>query len=401
MATIDGLIGILGRLESERIEVHEERCVLVRNRNADCLKCANSCSSGAISLKDGEFVIEQDKCIGCGTCATVCPTCAIEIKNPSDAEFMQRVKSVISSTNGHPVFACERALENERKKSKKGLIGSSKLPYDESKICAMPCLGRLDEAVLVGVGAYGSYDATLVRGECENCSHRAAGEASRLVAASAKSLLGAFGCGMPLVESERLPESVLGEFDPISESAGMGRREFFEKMREEAKTAVGEAAVPREEEEPTYPKVGPNGALPQFLPERRTRLYNYLLHIGEPVVESIESRVIGSVTIDSEACDSCRMCGTFCPTGALSRIDSEERFGLMHRPCLCVQCGTCSAICRNGAIRVEPKVPSGQFVGKKAVVFEMEKPDWEPSKPDSMFKKVHAAIGSDLQMCMF
>ena len=61
-------------VDSGAIRVHRERCAKVRNRNVDCLKCAAACTSGCISLEDGELVIDASKCVGCGTCATVCPT---------------------------------------------------------------------------------------------------------------------------------------------------------------------------------------------------------------------------------------------------------------------------------------------------------------------------------------
>ena len=65
-------------VDSGAIRVHRERCAKVRNRNVDCLKCAAACTSGCLSLDDGELVIDASKCVGCGTCATVCPTCALE-----------------------------------------------------------------------------------------------------------------------------------------------------------------------------------------------------------------------------------------------------------------------------------------------------------------------------------
>ncbi|MFR3273267.1 MAG: 4Fe-4S binding protein, partial [Slackia sp.] len=70
------------------IAVNQARCAKVRNRNVECLKCAQACTSGCISLIDGELVIDSSKCVGCGTCATVCPTCALEARNPSDAELL-------------------------------------------------------------------------------------------------------------------------------------------------------------------------------------------------------------------------------------------------------------------------------------------------------------------------
>ena len=39
--------------------------------------CAGECPVNAISQGDGQYVIDADTCISCGTCAGVCPTGAI------------------------------------------------------------------------------------------------------------------------------------------------------------------------------------------------------------------------------------------------------------------------------------------------------------------------------------
>lgn len=41
-----------------------------------CGACAGSCPVGAISEKDGKYVIDPEVCISCGLCASVCPVSA-------------------------------------------------------------------------------------------------------------------------------------------------------------------------------------------------------------------------------------------------------------------------------------------------------------------------------------
>ena len=73
MASIDTMLGLIGKLESPYITVHQERCALVRNRHADCLRCAESCASGCISYDGEVLTVSPEKCIGCGTCLNHCP----------------------------------------------------------------------------------------------------------------------------------------------------------------------------------------------------------------------------------------------------------------------------------------------------------------------------------------
>ena len=100
------IVGVLDGVSSEAIVVHRERCAKVRNRNVACLKCADACTSGCIALVDGELRVDAAKCIGCGTCATVCPTSALEARNPSDAQLAQACLG--ARVGDEVVVACEQ-----------------------------------------------------------------------------------------------------------------------------------------------------------------------------------------------------------------------------------------------------------------------------------------------------
>ena len=371
MSLINGLLALLGEIESDAIAVHEERCISVRNRNADCLRCVEACTSGALAYRAGELLVEPERCIGCGTCATACPTCAIELRNPTDAELTAQLKHSIVATKGHPVIVCEQALE-----------AANVAADDASAACAVPCLGRMDESALVGLAAYRAFDATLACGSCETCPHAPGGALVREV-----------------VE----PGGSHGQ----AGSDGVGRRDFFRSAKDASTRAAG-AAVAEElgmvEAEPVpaaHRKVGADGTLSQFVPTRRVRLYNYLQHVGQPTADEVETRVIGAVSIDAQKCSSCRMCAVFCPTGAIKKLDEGGVFGIVHRPSACMQCRLCEHICPEQAIAVSGRVPIKQFMGKEAVCFAMKRPTWTPNKPSSMYDKLHATLGEHLEMCMF
>lgn len=46
--------------------IDPEKCI-------GCGSCADNCPVSYISEKDGKYVINADECIDCGTCAGVCP----------------------------------------------------------------------------------------------------------------------------------------------------------------------------------------------------------------------------------------------------------------------------------------------------------------------------------------
>lgn len=442
MSVLDSLITLLSSIESDKIAVHDERCVVMRNRNVECLRCAAACTSGALVLEGGELAVHPERCIGCGTCAAACPTSAIEVRTPDDDALTRALKRSIVATDGHPVVACEKAVAAARERlaranRARGLRGALGLSVPDGRrlreeaLVEVPCLGRVDESLLAAMAAYGCADGALVCHHCEGCDREPGGIQAMDVIESAESLLGAFGSSFTVDFTEAMPDRLIeresdaaarAEAAVAAQGAASGsaeggdaadpdRRAFLAGAREAATRLAGDAAAgalgladDAEEPEPVAPryrKVGANGTLSRFVPTRRTLLYNYLARLGEPCADEVANRVIGKVSIDTDACTSCRMCAVFCPTGALDRAEDGDFWGLVHRPAACVQCRSCACLCPAGAITVEDTVPMAQFMGREAVRYAMEKPTWEANRPDSMYRKIHSVIGDDLEMCMF
>lgn len=448
MAFLDSLINLLSSIESNKIAVHDERCVVMRNRNVECLRCVRACTSGALELTDGELAVHPEKCIGCGTCAAACPTSAIEVRTPTDAELTSALKHSIVATKGHPVIACEKAVRAARKQHEDaarlqgwrgalGLKAKDAPALDEAMLVEVPCLGRVDESLIAAMGAYRSLDGTLVCARCEGCEHEPGGMQVMDVIESAESLMSAFGSSFSVEFTDEMParltttESALaaraeraaekaataqaaqeGADSPATEApADPGRRAFLAGGLDTSANLAAEAVADGlgltddtpapKPMSPRYRKVNAQGTLSRFVPTRRTLLYNYLNRLGEPAADAVKNRVIGRVLIDTDACSSCRMCAVFCPTGALDRAEDGDFWGLVHRPAACVQCRSCESLCPKGAITVDDTVPMDQFMGREAVLFSMEKPTWQANKPDSMYNKIHSILGEDLEMCMF
>lgn len=343
-------------VDSGAIRVHRERCAKVRNRNVDCLKCAAACTSGCISLEDGELVIDASKCVGCGTCATVCPTCALESLNPSDAEL--KAACLRAVRGDEVVIACSQM---------EAALGDLLVPGAAASVV---CAGRVDESLLAGLAADGVGRVTVLCGDCDHCAQRHGRDTAERVAETARQVLGAWGNDLEVVVTDVPPVSVLAS--GADEAAGeVARAAYFAQersclpIREAEGVRVGSSAG---EDAPKHPAhslhVMKDGTLPHFIPDRRERLLDALAQLGEPAGGKLATRLWGAVVIDGTKCVSCRMCATFCPTGAIAKFDDADgTLGVTHTPGDCVKCGSCRDVCPADAITLLDAVPASWLTG--------------------------------------
>lgn len=372
MPSISSMLGLIGKLESPYVTVHQDRCVLVRNRNADCLRCAEVCTSGCIAFDGEELSLSPEKCIGCGTCATACPTCALEAHHPNDEQLMNECLSAAQHTDGLVTIACGELLDRAQGR------------VDGRKTVRVECLGRVEESALTQLVAQGVREVALVHGHCETCEHATGRTMAEQVLATERQLLEAWGRECPVRLSAKLPAQVRAESRDFDEA----RREAFKRSGDQAKqagaaiagAALGEALgtpdpSPDREQRRSYAKVMDDGTLPHFLPDRRERLLDALASLGEAREVLIDTRLWGHVIIDPEQCDSCRMCAVFCPTGALRKFDNEDgTFGVEHYPGDCVKCRCCTAICPTDALTLSEEVFASDMLEGMTDVYPMHEP---------------------------
>ena len=374
---MDNILGLFEKLESQSLAVQPSRCVVVRNRNASCRRCAEACPTGAILVEGNDLAVAPERCVGCGTCATVCPTAALESKKPDDKELLRAAVAAMQANDGAAVImdaAMQAAAEGK---------------YDPAKVVAVKSLARVDESLIAVLAAGGASSVVLVAGPraatdgegaaaadadpaaADSLATEAADEAAevdaavdrtaRLVRDTAAPQLETWGSDVTVKLTTKLPRSVRltapADFDT-------GRRGFFSSMRDEARAAaaitaehvVREKLGAEEEEEPKFAKVGEDGTLPHFLPERRGRLLLALSNMGEPDDVMIDTRLFGHVIIDPEKCTSC-------PTEAIHKFgdaataaETGKPFGIDHYTGRCVQCRCCEDICPTGALTLSTDV---------------------------------------------
>ena len=397
--------------------VRQDRCAKVRNRNVECLKCAEACTSGCISVVEGELSIDASKCVGCGTCATVCPTCALEARMPCDAELVAACQTVAADCAC--VIACEPVLRIAR-----GLV-------DEGRVARVACAGRVDESLVAQLAAAGIEDVVVACGPCEACAQRHGSATAHLVADTANDLLSAFGSAARVSVREGLPRQVFASdadaaafaeklqalreagcaCEPIEAAGHKGvGAETVEAEANEA-TSHGDKACRAQEGDvaaasaeaasalsakPVLPHVMRDGTLPHFLPERRERLLDALSEMGQPQ-RPLNNRLWGAVVIDGRRCSSCRMCATFCPTGAIRKFDNDDgTFGVLHFPGDCVKCGSCRDICPEQAILLLDEVKPNYLLGGEVHRYTMKPRDVKIDDPHQILNTMKNLIPGNL-----
>ncbi len=196
------MIHIIDGLDSPLLAVQPDRCVLVRNRNGECLRCAAVCTTGAISLAEEGIVVSPERCIGCGTCASACPTGCLTAANPTDEELFAAVEGALARHDGQIAIACETACAlAQRDADDEGAFAPGTpagTTEDGRAIIGVVCLGRVDESLLVEATARRAQSIQLISGRCETCAHRCGGTLCDEIAASAANLLAAMGVPSPL-----------------------------------------------------------------------------------------------------------------------------------------------------------------------------------------------------------
>ena len=361
--TVDVAMGRLERLEGYGLAVHPERCVRVRNRHASCVRCAEACTSGALSLRDGALTVNEALCVGCGTCATVCPTCAIEARHPVDGELLAAAHRALRAGR-EAVFACHRAFEQ------------APAACAAAGAIELACLSRMEESLAMRLFADGAQCIRLLHGACEGCPRENGFASVKLVRDTVDSLLETWGLNC--------------EYD-------------VQQVGSEVKVAAADAAAPQHVatggiraasafRKPAH--VQADGTLPHFVPLRRHALLDALADLGNPVRPDFDTRLWGHVSIDMSACRSCKMCAVFCPTGALQKYVGEDGHGgVEHYPAECVHCGLCQDICPVQAITSSTAVPTSMLADGKTERYPMPDPAWTTG-PDQILRKMTPQIHS-------
>ncbi len=354
------------------------RCTSAANSRLRCRACVEICPVEAVSVSRGKVEIDHHACTHCGACITVCPTQALSSRWLPWAELLSRCSRSIAQTEGRPVLACSVVLEEADRRA---------LAVDETTIAEMPCLERVDEALLLAMAASGASEVRLVHGGCETCARGCMGAVWTLVSEMATDMLSTVGCNMRVVDSKELPDDVILQ-QGRGAADGVSRRDLFGNLRNDAKQTAGQvmegvlgdpkvrkitallgldvSGSPLREAGRQKVCEWALGALvlsnrgAQELQDSQGSQGSQGLPTASEAIHELDGawlpgRVFGTPRIDPDSCVNCFLCTAYCKSGALQKLmDGHRVEGFSIRPFLCSQCGACSDICRPGAIVVEP-----------------------------------------------
>jgi ferredoxin len=302
---------------------------------------------------------------------------------------------IVRESGQAPVFACVP------------LLAEQKGHYDKGRVIAVGCLGRLEESELVTLLSSGVTALQLAHAHCQNCDLAAGRTVAQAVWETMDALLATWARPNPIAISEGLPQQVVLERGAAAQTEdidGVSRREFFTQFKNRMTAAASQTVVQTLQNEqqavgqtePSLVKVTADGTLPHFIPSRRERMLDHLALLGEPAQEYLDCRLWGYMQIDAGLCNSCRMCATFCPTGAIAKFDDPGaggESGVEHYPADCVQCRLCEDICPSKALSIASRVPVRQLLEGTIIRFAMQPPAHKLNDPKQIYHAMYDLLG--------
>jgi ferredoxin len=348
-------VDILGTLDltlralNTRIpEVDPRRCVATRYRASSCRRCTQACPGGAI-MPTPVLEVEPEKCLGCGACAVVCPTGALDFAQPR-AALRAGLRAAGGSPGGAATITCARGDT------------STALGTD----IRVECLGLVSAVDLLVARAAGVSSLDMVDGGCTACPSAAAVTAlsealdagaqgamtvTRQTAPSPSTSAGASAAAAAERSGRRARDRSTSGSEAPARWAGpvLSRRQLLLFFGARSVRVAESSAVKRRTRSiESLHAQSPPPPTHQLL----VRHLDALAFQGAAAADLstyMETLHLADVTV-SEACDSCGLCARYCPHGALKVAEglvvADQRS--------CTACGLCAEVCPPQAIVLLP-----------------------------------------------
>jgi ferredoxin len=356
---LDSLDLTLRALNTRIPEVDPRRCVATRYRASSCRRCTQACPGGAI-VPTPRLEVDPERCLGCGACAVVCPTGALDFAQLR-AALRAELRAAGESSGGAATIACAR-----------GDVSTGR-----GKGIRVECLGSVAAADLLVARGAGLRSLDLVDGDCAACPSASAVAGLQAAIEAAAAVSAALESALPTAKPASGPMTVtrltLPDRSVVAGAADRGGGQAVNRATAEKKAPdrwegpvlsrrqlllfFGARSVRVAETSAVRRKTTSVESLHAQVPPPPTHQL-LVRHLDALVVEGparmdlatcMEPLHVAAVIV-SAACDSCGLCARYCPHGALQVTE-----GSVLADCrLCTGCGLCAEVCPPGAVSLVP-----------------------------------------------
>lgn len=314
---VDGV----GEFEKPRFfEYAEKLCAHSRAQLDGCNACIDICSTRAISADGDHIKVEPHLCMGCGACASVCPSGAMQFNFPSMSYWGGKLKTLLKhyrEQGGRHACLLLHAPADDPASFQQSALPDDALPLEVFHIASI----GLDW--LLGALALGANRVAILATGKEAPQYLVA---LRQQMQLAEQILAGLGYGSDhfrLIETPAQLQSVLAGLPPASTPLDAASFTLFNDKRTTLEACLDH-----------FIKQAP-APVPEVMP----------LAAGAP---------FGTVVVDGGKCTLCLSCVSACPASALRDGDGAPALRFVERNCL--QCGLCESACPEDAISLSARL---------------------------------------------
>ncbi len=350
---LDAFLALTEHFQEETITVQAEQCLNTRFRQVACTRCQDFCpETGAITLILDQPVLNPETCLHCGLCLHHCPTSVFDAPDHLSAKL---IKTVVALPPGLIDLICPLRANPE----------DGPAPQ---VVQTQRCLAALSPATLLAMAVQGR-ELWLDDTFCTQCP------AGKIQVTLGETMAEANAWGSLIDDTPSiLLHSQLADLRPIkrpvhqADRPALSRRGFFTALKQvgqESANVITAETLPQSVKPGQFVPVSKR--LPHFPPRGRMQILAVLdnVQLSSDELEVPPSQAncqlapdlpVVELSIDSTRCSACGLCARFCPSGALAFVQSEDQFGLVFQPRLCLgqACDICRLACPEEAVSTFP-----------------------------------------------
>lgn len=316
------ILDAVGEFEKPKFFLYNENiCTHSRSRLQGCDRCIDVCSTEAISAAGNGIRVEPHLCMGCGACAAVCPSGAMQYNFPSVSYWGGKLKAALEAyreAGGKTPCLLLHNLSNGADVVRAAKLPAHVIPLEVFHVASV----GLDS--LLGGLALGANRIAILAAGSDAPQYL---DALRGQMALAEEILGGLGYGD-------------GHFHLIEAQDAQAMQQALSQL---------------------YPAHVPQQVASfRLFDEKRTTLEFCVEHFvrhAPQVPASIDLSAgapFGAVEVNGQSCTLCLSCVSACPTAALQDGAGAPVLKFIERNC--VQCGLCENACPENAIRLRPRL---------------------------------------------